>query len=168
MKVEDNKVVKLKYELRTEGFDAPLVEKTSDDRPLEFIYGTGMMLPEFEANLKGLKKGDKFKFKIEAANAYGVSKPENIVELPKESFMQNGVIPEGVLVKDNIIAMQDNQGNQFHGRVDEIKEDSVIMDFNHPMAGKDLYFTGEILEVRDATPEELEHGHVHGDGHHHH
>ncbi len=168
MKIENNKVVSLSYELSTEGFDSQLVEKTQEGQPLEFIFGIGMMLPKFEENLKGLKKGDKFKFKIEAVDGYGLSNPENIIELPNATFERDGKVEDGLLVKDNVIAMQDNQGNRFNGRVEEVKEDSVIMDFNHPMADKDLYFTGEILDVRDATPEELDHGHVHSGGHHHH
>jgi len=168
MKIENNKVVSLSYELRTEGFDYELVEKTQEGQPLEFIFGVGMMLPKFEENLKGLKKGDKFQFKIEAVDGYGLSNPENILELPNATFERDGKVEDGLLVKDNVIAMQDNQGNRFNGRVEEVKDDSVVMDFNHPMADKDLYFNGEILDVRDATPEELDHGHVHSGGHHHH
>ncbi|HHH55173.1 MAG TPA: peptidylprolyl isomerase, partial [Bacteroidetes bacterium] len=145
-----------------------LVEKTQEGQPLEFIFGVGMMLPQFEENLKGKEKGDKFEFKIEAANGYGLSNPENVIELPNATFERDGKIEDGLLVKDNVIAMQDNQGNRFNGRVEEVKDDSVVMDFNHPMADKDLYFKGEILDVRDATPEELDHGHVHSGGHHHH
>jgi len=168
MKIDQNKVVSLSYELRTDGFDSELVEKTREDQPLEFIYGLGMMIPKFEENLKGKEKGDEFQFEIEASEAYGLSNPENIIELPKATFERDGSIEEGLLVKDNIIAMQDNQGNKFNGRVDKIGDDTVTMDFNHPMADKNLYFKGKILDVRDATSEELEHGHVHGAGHHHH
>ena len=168
MKIDKNKVVTLNYELRTEGFDAPLVEKTQEGHPLEFICGIGMMIPKFEENLKGLEKGERFEFAINAVEAYGLSNPENIIELPKATFEREGSIEEGLLVKDNVIAMQDNQGNKFNGRVENVGDETVTMDFNHPMAGKDLYFKGEILDVRDAAPEELEHGHVHGTGHHHH
>jgi len=80
----------------------------------------------------------------------------------------DGKVQDGLLVVDNIITMQDNQGNQFAGRVAKIEEETVKMDFNHPMAGQDLYFTGKVVGVRDASPEELDHGHVHGEGHHHH
>ena len=168
MKIDTNKVVSLSYELRTDGFDSALVEKTQEGQPLEFIYGLGMMIPKFEENLKGKEKGDEFQFKIEASEAYGLSNPENIIELPKATFERDGSIEEGLLVKDNVIAMQDNQGNKFNGRVDKVGDETVTMDFNHPMADKDLYFKGKILDVREATPEELEHGHVHGTGHHHH
>jgi FKBP-type peptidyl-prolyl cis-trans isomerase SlyD len=168
MKIENNKVVALSYELRTEGFDSELTEKTHDGDPLEFIYGMGMMIPKFEENLTGLTKGDTFKFQIKAAEAYGLSNPENIVELPNSTFEVDGKIDDKLLTVGNMIAMQDQSGRQMQGLIKELKEDSVIMDFNHPMADKDLYFKGEILEVRDASPEELDHGHVHGEGHHHH
>lgn len=167
MKIENNKVVSLSYELRTEGFDSELTEKTQDGHPLEFIYGHGMMIPKFEENLKGLSKGDTFKFKIEAADGYGISNPENIVELPNSTFEVEGKIDEKLLTVGNMIAMQDQSGRQLQGLIIEVKDKSVVMNFNHPMADKDLYFKGEILDLRDATAEELDHGHVHGEGHHH-
>jgi len=168
MKIENNKVVALSYELRTEGFDSELTEKTHDGHPLEFIYGMGMMIPKFEENLTGLKKGDKFQFQIKSVEAYGLSNPENVVELPNSTFEVDGKIDDKLLTIGNMIAMQDQSGRQMQGLIKELKEESVIMDFNHPMADKDLYFKGEILEVRDASKEELDHGHVHGEGHHHH
>lgn len=169
MKIANNKVVTLSYELRTEGFDSELVEKTKDERPLEFIYGMGMMIPKFETNLDGKVKGDTFQFKIESAEAYGLSNPKNVVDMPKSSFQgEDGKVDDKILTLGNVIAMQDESGHKFNGKIIEIKDEVVIMDFNHPMADKDLYFKGEILEIRDASPEELDHGHVHGEGHNHH
>ena len=168
MQIDKHMVVSLQYELRTEGFDSPLVEKTDNDHPLEFIYGMGMMIPKFEENLKGLKSNDTFKFKIDAAEGYGLSDEKNIIELPKTVFEVDGQMKEDLFVVGKVIPMQDNNGHMFNGSVKELKQDSIIMDFNHPMADKDLYFTGIIQTIRKATPEELDHGHVHGHGHHHH
>jgi len=168
MKIDNNKVVSLSYELRTDGFDSELTEKTNENQPLEFIYGMGMMIPKFEENLKGLKKGDTFQFKIDAADGYGISNPENIIELPKSTFEVDGKVEEGMLSVGNVLTMQDQQGRHLNAKVVEVKDDVVVMDFNHPMADKDLYFKGEILDIRDATQEELDHGHVHSGGHHHH
>lgn len=167
MNIDKNKVVSLSYELRTEGFEAELVEKTQEDQPLEFIFGIGMMIPKFEENLAGKEKGFKFKFKIESAEAYGHSNPENIVELPKSTFEVEGKLQEELLVVGSFIPMQDQNGNQLRGKVEEVKEETIMINFNPPMADKDLYFIGEILSVREATTEELEHGHVHGPGHAH-
>ncbi len=161
MKIEPNKVVTLSYILHTGGFDGEEVERTTDDKPLQFIYGVGMMLPAFEKNLEGLQEGDKFQFKLSADEAYGQPSDENIADIPMEAFMEDGKVPEGLLEVGKSLTLQDQNGNFFNGKITKIGLDSVTMDFNHPMAGKDLYFTGEVLEVRDATDEELAHGHVH-------
>ena len=168
MNIEKNTVVSLNYELRTEGFDSHIVEKTDEDHPLEFIFGVGMMIPKFEENLKGKSVNDIFQFMITAEEGYGLSTDENVVELPKTVFQIDGKVNEDLLVVGKILPLQDNTGHMFNGKVAEIKKDSVVMDFNHPMADKDLYFTGKINSVRKATDEELDHGHVHRDGHHHH
>ena len=103
-------------------------------------------------------------FHIAAADGYGEFDEEAVANLPKDMF--NGTeIPE----IGEVLPLQDNNGNRFQGQVVSVTEDSVIVDLNHPMAGQDLHFKGEILNVRPATPEELAHGHAHGpDGHHHH
>ncbi len=164
MKIENKKVVKLSYKLRNDGFESQIVEQTSDNNPLEFIYGIGMMLPKFEENLNDKKIGDKFKFKLEPADGYGVSDPKNIINLPKTTFEVDGKIDDNVVKIGNVIGMQDGSGRRFNGMVKEISADMVLMDFNHPMAGKDLYFEGEIIDVRDATQDELDHGHIHHGG----
>ena len=161
MKIEKNKVVSVTYDLRTEGHEGQIVESATVEQPLRFIYDAGMMLPAFEQNLAGLSEGDTFQFKLSADEAYGQIVPENVIDIPKSAFEIDGKIEDGLLEKDNIIPLQDQQGNRFDGRVEKVNDDTVTMDFNHPMAGKDLYFTGKIIEVRDATPEELDHGHVH-------
>ncbi len=162
MKIEPKKVVALTYVLRTEGFDGAIVETATKEEPLKFIFGIGMMLPAFEANIEGLEPGDKFEFKLEANDAYGQRNEQNVFDIPMQAFTdENGQVRDDLLKVGNVIPMQDISGNQYYGEVKKINNDSVTMDFNHPMAGKDLYFTGTIIEVRDATKEELEHGHVH-------
>ena len=168
MKIEKNKVVSVLYDLRKENHESEIVESAKEDTALEFIYGNGMMLPSFESNLKELAKGDKFQFKLGFADAYGAFMEENIVNIPKTAFEVEGKMEEGLLTVDNIIPLQDEKGNKFNGRVMEVMDAEVKIDFNHPMAGQDLYFTGSIFDVRDASAEELEHGHVHGpEGHKH-
>lgn len=93
---------------------------------------------------------------------------EAIIDLEKSIFEVNGVIDQKLLEIGNTITMQDQHGNPLDGIVVEVGSDTVKMDFNHPLAGESLHFSGEILEVRDATAEEIAHGHVHGPhGHHH-
>jgi len=166
MKINPQHVVSLTYDLYVdqENGSEVLQESATEEQPLTFLYGAGQMLPKFEENLAGLSTGDSYEFRLSAEDAYGNYDEEAIANLPKEMF--NGTdIPE----IGSIVPLQDNNGNRFQGQVVSVAEDAVIVDLNHPMAGQELHFKGNILNVRPATPEELSHGHAHGpEGHHHH
>ncbi len=162
MKISKNKVVSLSYELRLDGKDGEIIETVNTQAPMTFIYGTESLLPKFESNIENMQVGDTFAFLLACDEAYGPAIDEAMVEIPKTAFMVDGEIDDDLLVEGNAIPMTDQQGNHLNGIVAEVKDQSVIMDFNHPLAGDDLFFTGTIVEVRDATPEELAHGHVHG------
>ncbi|HSH51294.1 MAG TPA: FKBP-type peptidyl-prolyl cis-trans isomerase [Bacteroidales bacterium] len=158
MVISNEKVVSLTYQLKVDGKD---VETVKEDKPLVFLYGAGQMLPKFEENIKGLKAGDEFEFDITCDDAYGKATDEAVLDLPKNIFEVEGKIDEGLLQEGNVIPMQNNEGQKFNGVVMELKDDTVKMDFNHPLAGDDLNFTGKVIEVREATKEETEHGHAH-------
>jgi FKBP-type peptidyl-prolyl cis-trans isomerase SlyD len=165
MNIQPEHVVSLTYDLYVDNDGKEsLVESATQEQPLTFLYGAGQMLPKFEENLSKLSTGDSYDFKLPADDAYGEYDEEAVATLPKEMF--NGTdMPE----IGGILPLQDNNGNRFQGQVVSIAEDSVIVDLNHPMAGQELHFKGNIVNVRPATPEELSHGHAHGaDGHHHH
>jgi FKBP-type peptidyl-prolyl cis-trans isomerase SlyD len=165
MQIANDIVVSLMYELRIGNAEGEFVEQTTEDSPLEFIFGTGMMLAEFEKNLEGKTTGDTFSFGIGHLNAYGPVFDEAVVEIPREVFAGH----EDMLVEGNVIPMRGPDGQMVQGTVHKSTPEFITMDFNHPMAGKDLYFTGSILNLRQAHPSELEHGHVHhGDDHSHH
>ncbi|MCQ2973197.1 MAG: peptidylprolyl isomerase [Bacteroidales bacterium] len=164
MNISKNKVVAIGYILRTQE-NGSIVEETPDDRPLEFLFGRGMLLEKFESYLDGLNEGDSFKFHLSPAEGYGEYNPKMVVSIPRNVFENNGVIDEKVIFVGNVLPMQDNRGNHFNGTILEILEESIKMDFNHQMAGKDLYFEGVVKSVREATEEEIEHGHVHHEGH---
>lgn len=153
MKIGQNTFVSVSYNLSSGGAH---VESTQPGQPLEFIYGAGMMIPQFEANLLGFSQGDKFKFSIEAKDAYGEYRAEDVVELPREIFTIDGVERTDMLVPGNKITMNDGQGNLMMGTVKEVGEKSVTMDFNHPMAGKGLDFDGEVLGVREVTEQDIQ------------
>lgn len=169
MKIETNKVVSVTYHLEanTDGSDKEHIETAGVDRPLIFLFGSGGLIPAFEENLLGKQKGDKFSFSIDAANGYGEIENEALVELPLDIFKVDGVLDMGVLQIGNIVPMTDRDGNRLDGRVLEIGGENVKMDFNHPLAGHQLHFSGEVIDVRDATEEELTHGHAHTGEHGH-
>ena len=131
------------------------IEETQPGQPLTFIYGTGMMLESFEKKLENLKVGDKFDFVLPAAEAYGQVEPENVIELPKEIFFVDGKFDDEMVVEGAVLPMRDAHGNTINGTVEAITETAVVMDFNHPMAGTDLHFIGEVLEVREPTEQDI-------------
>ena len=145
------------------------VEKTDAAHPFTFLFGVGQLLPDFEKNLSGKKAGDKFDFFISAANGYGIRNEKYVMDIPIDSFKdEKGNINLNELRLGNTLHMSDQHGNQLQGIVKEFTPAYVKMDFNHPLADHELHFTGEVLDVRVASVEEISHGHVHGPGGHHH
>lgn len=157
MNISGNKYVECSYELYTsEENEQELVEKTSEDNPLSFIYGMGMMLPAFEKELFDKKAGDKFDFTLSVEEAYGEYKEELCINLPKSVFAnEKGEFDDSMVFKGNILPMMDSEGNRLQGLVMDITDDTVKMDFNHPMAGETLHFIGEIMTVREATEDDI-------------
>jgi len=170
MTISEDKVVTVNYYLTASRDNAAeeLIEETTKDHPFTFLFGYGGVLPEFESNLEGKQKGDKFDFRIVSKNGYGDYEKDYVVQIDRASFEIDGKFDDVRVKVGNDVEMSDSEGNPLIGRVKTISDKSVEMDFNHPLAGYDLHFIGEVLDVREATAEELEHGHVHGPGGHHH
>ena len=162
MEITDKKVVSLVYELRQDSVEGAVVEQVDKDNPLTFLFGSGNLLPKFEEYLSGLKTGEGFEFGLNSEDAYGPVVDNAIVNVPKNIFEVEGQIDENMLQVGNMVPMMDNDGRRLNGKILEITDEIVNMDFNHPMAGENLHFKGEVTEVREATDEELTHGHVHG------
>jgi FKBP-type peptidyl-prolyl cis-trans isomerase SlyD len=168
MAVGENKVVSMTYTLREESATGQMIQKVTEDRPFVYLFGIGGLLPSFKANLEGLNAGDDFSFVLKKDEAYGLPSDENIIRLDKKVFEIDGVFDEDAIKVGEIIPMEDEQGYPLSGKILEVDDTNVLVDFNHPLAGLDLHFEGRILDVRDATREELAHGHAHGaHGHHH-
>lgn len=166
--VENNKVVSLNYRL-TDHNTGEQIEETTEANPMVFLFGVGGVIPEFEENISGKKVGDTFEFVIIADNAYGQYSDGQLAEIPKDVFFdEEGNFDEEYFIVGAVIPMSNSEGHQLRGKIVEINEETIRMDFNHPLAGTDLHFTGEIIDVREATEDELSHGHVHGPGGHHH
>ena len=159
MKITQNAVVEFSYELEVDG---KVVDHTTKERPLDYIHGTGSLLPKLEAHIEGMEPGDRFDVTLSPADGYGEVDPNRIIDLPKAAFEVNGEIREDLLVPGNTIPMMNSMGGVIPGVVLEVSEDSVKMDLNHQMAGKTLHFTGEVLSVREATEKELTEG-LHGE-----
>lgn len=167
MNIDKNHVVAISYTLKEKESDV-VIENVDAREPFIFLFGHGSLLEKFEENLSGKAKGDDFDFVLSAIEAYGILEADAIVDVPIEVFMQNGKLMEDIVIPGKQVRLVDQQGNPLSGIVLEKGLEKIKIDFNHPMAGKDLHFTGQVIEVRIATKEELEHGHVHGPGGHHH
>lgn len=170
MPIAKNNVVFISYQLAFPDEDGQpdVVEIVDENEPMVFIHGLSGLPEAFEKNLLGLNEGDNFDFSISAEDAYGNVDPNAIIQLPKSIFQAEGQIADDILKLGNFIPMTDDQGNRMQGLVVAIEDETVTMDFNHPLAEKTLIFQGKILKIREATPEEIAHGHVHGEGGVHH
>ncbi|MCL1868293.1 MAG: peptidylprolyl isomerase [Paludibacter sp.] len=157
MKISANKLVSVDYELYVDGEngEAELVEKTTAERPLNFIFGAAMMLPKFEQNLYGLSKGDNFEFSLAAEDAYGDYIDENVIELERSVFEIDGKFDEKVIFSGNVITLNDGEGTRFQAEIVNVSPTHVTVDLNHPLAGETLHFKGQIREVRDPSEEEV-------------
>jgi len=161
------KVISLTYQLRSGSADGELIETAGKENPAEFLFGAGNLIPEFEDKIQELNPGENFEFTIDSDKAYGPSNPSAIVNLPRSVFTIDGKEAEDLLQVGKIVPMRNDQGEPLQGKILEIEPETVKMDFNHPLAGHDLHFKGEVVTTRDASEEEVAHGHVHTgkDGH---
>lgn len=153
--VSKDSMVTLTYDLRLDGKDGEIFESATAENPLVFLHGAGLMIPAFEAQLTGKKSGEKFEIAIPAASGYGEINEEAVVELPLDIFKVDGKVDDALLTPGNSVPMMSAHGQRMDGIVVSVEGETVTMDFNHPLAGEDLHFTGEVLEVREATQDEL-------------
>ena len=153
----ENKYITVAYKLYSiENGERDFEEEATPEHPFQFISGLGLKLELFEKEVKHLQKGDKFDFTIACADAYGEYDDDHVIELPKQIFEIDGKFDSERIVEGNVIPLMTAEGQRINGTVSEVKTDVVVMDMNHPLAGCDLNFVGEIVESRAATNEELE------------
>lgn len=163
MKIDKNTVATLYYTL-TDNDSGEVLQQIMEEKPEEFIFGQGLMIDFFEDSLTGLEEADTFDFIIPLQQAYGPVDPSAIFDLPNSSFAnEDGTFEEGVLQLGNIFPMQDNEGYRHYGKMIKIMDETVTMDFNHPLAGKNLRFEGKITGVR--IPSQHDHS-LHTDHNH--
>tara|TARA_Y100000588_G_scaffold316329_1_gene344863 strand:- start:96 stop:659 length:564 start_codon:yes stop_codon:yes gene_type:complete len=160
MQIAKNKVVVMEYTLT--GSDGTVLDTSDGQEPLAYIQGIGSIIPGLEVALEGKTAGYQRQVTVQPENAYGVRDDSLMQTISREQF-------EGV--DDLEVGMQfeakDDEGEQIVTVV-KLEDETVTVDGNHPLAGEILNFNVNVVDVRDATPEELEHGHVHGLGGHHH
>ena len=164
MKIEKDRVVRFHYSVNEraahESGEAP-IETSKDREPLAILFGHGNIIPGLEKAMEGREAGEAFAADVAAGDAYGEVREGLTQRVPKKHFGEQRLAP----------GMQVVLNTNFGPRavtIQKVGMSVVDVDLNHPMAGKDLHFDVEIVDVREASPEELEHGHVHGEGGHQH
>jgi len=148
-------MVTLTYDLRVDDENGEVVEQATEAQPLQFLFGAGAMLPKFESQLAGLREGEPFTIKLSSNDAYGEVNEEAVVELPKHVFLVGGKFDDELIQIGNTVPMMSSNGQRLNGLVLEVNDEVVTMDFNHPLAGEDLFFAGKVMAVREASDEEV-------------
>lgn len=158
--IDDNKVVSLAYTVKDD--NDQIIDSSEGQEPLVYLHGANNIVPGLEAALKGKAVGDEFAVTVEPAEGYGEYKADMVQVVPRSAF-------EGVeKVEPGMVFTAQTEGGPLQLMVTSVEGDNVTVDPNHPLAGKVLHFSGKVEEIRDASEEELGHGHAHGAGGHHH
>lgn len=158
--IADNKVVSLNYTVKDD--QGQVIDTSEGQEPLVYLHGAKNIIPGLEAALAGKATGDEFEVTVQPAEGYGEYNEAMVQVVPRSAF-------EGVeKVEPGMVFTAQTQGGPVQLMVTGVEGDDITVDPNHPLAGKVLHFTGSVADVRDATSEELDHGHVHGPGGHHH
>lgn len=156
MKVIDkDKIVELKYVLREGGANGTVMEVMDEHWPLKFYFGSGQMLPSFEENLVGTPEGSAFEFTLPAADAYGLLDPSLIKEYSYQDLPESERFPNKEFEAGDRLVFDMGTADERLGTVSEVLKGSVLIDFNHALAGKDLHFSGQVLYIREPRKEEL-------------
>lgn len=154
----DNKYITVAYRLYTiedgEEDEEP-VEVANRRHPFQFISGLNLVLPLFESNIVNLERGDEFDFVIPCKDAYGEFNEELMFDVPESVFMVDGKIDFNYVHEGAVVPMMGEDGSRFNATIIELKKDAVTIDLNHPRAGQDLHFKGNVIESRPATNEEI-------------
>lgn len=158
-KVADNTAVSMEYTLTVDG---EVLDSSKENGAIEFLQGYGNIIPGLESELDGMAVGDSKDVVVTAKDGYGESDPDDIKDVSRDEF------PEEIPLKVGVdLEMKDEDGHIVHGTILEVGKESIKMDFNHPLAGKELHFSVKVVSVREPTEEELAHGHIHSHGHAH-
>ena len=157
--VQDGVVVSMEYSLHVDGEQ---LDTSEGQGPLQFLVGYGNVIAGLESEMMGMKVGDSKDVVVQPEDGYGEFDDEAFMNVAKKDFPKD--MP---LEVDTELTVRDEEGHARYARVDSIEGDTVRLDFNHPLAGAELHFKVKVVALRAPSEEELEHGHVHEEGHHH-
>lgn len=149
----------MEYTLQVDGEE---IDSSKGQEPLQFLVGHGNIIAGLEREMIGMKVGESKDVVVQPADGYGEYDDEAYMDVPRGEFPQDMPVEDGLE-----LSVRDDQGQSRYARIDGIEGDTVTLNFNHPLAGDELHFNVKIVELREPTSEELEHGHVHQGGHHH-
>jgi len=155
--VEMNKFVAVSYRLYTKDKEGnrKLVEEAPQEQPFQFVSGLGMTLDDFEAQIVGLEKGGKFDFELTPAQAYGEYEQERVINVPRSTFEIDGRLDKEYIYEGAVVPLQNADGQRFNGLIAKIGDTEVTVNLNHPLAGQTLCFEGEVVDIREATKDEI-------------
>lgn len=157
--VEDGVVVSMEYTLHVDG---ELLDSSEGQGPLQFLVGYGNIISGLEEEMRGMKIGDSKDVVVQPKDGYGEFDENAFMQVPRKDFPKD--MPVEV---DAELTVRDDEGNARYARIDSVEDDTVTLNFNHPLAGDELHFHVKVVALREPNTEELEHGHVHEAGHHH-
>ena len=158
--VQNGVVVSMEYTLKIDG---EVIDSSEGQDPLEFLTGHGNIISGLEREMIGMKVGDSKDVVVAPADGYGEYDEDAYLDVPKDQFPNDMPVEEGLE-----LTVRDDSGEARYARIESIADETVSLNFNHPLAGDELHFNVKVVNLREPTDEELDHGHVHaGDGHHH-
>jgi FKBP-type peptidyl-prolyl cis-trans isomerase SlyD len=157
--VTNGQVVSMEYTLWVGG---EVLDTSDGQGPLQFLAGYGNIIPGLEQEMMGMKIGEEKEVTVAPADGYGEYDEAAFMDVPRKEFPDDMAIEEGLE-----LSVSGDDGQAHYARIDEVGDDSVRLDFNHPLAGQELKFKVKVVALRAPTEEEMEHGHVHEAGHHH-
>jgi len=158
--VKNDLVVSINYTLKVD--NEVIASSIDDEEPLEFLQGHGNIIIGLEREILGMKIGEKKDVIVSPVDGYGEIDEEAYIEIPSNQFPENIPVEVGIELE-----IQDEDGNPAYARIEEIENNIVLLNLNDPLAGKELHFSVEVLQLREASEEELDHGHAHQEGHSH-
>lgn len=157
-KVQNGQVVSMEYTLTVDG---KVVDSSTGGDPMEYLHGSGIIIPGLEREMEGMSIGESKRVVVAPADGYGELDEEAFIEAPRSEFPKDMPLKPGVEME-----LTGPEGHPMYARIERLEDETVVLNMNHPLAGAELHFDVKVVGMRDATAEEMDHGHAHGAHHH--